>query len=139
MERLKLTRLTDRARSVILFARKSNGERKVDDLTPRSLLIGMCLEGTGVAGRVLARQGIDEQSIRDNIDASPTVTGWSLTHFSKTCKDEATSIGHNFIGTEHLLLALTSPLEQAANRALLACGLSTEELREEILGLLGLE
>ena len=75
MERLKLTRLTDRARSVILFARKSNGERKVDDLTPRSLLIGMCLEGTGVAGRVLARQGIDEQSIRDNIDASPTVTG----------------------------------------------------------------
>ena len=131
-------RLTDRARTVLLLARKTIPSHKVDDLTPASLLIGMCKEGTGVAGRALALHGVDEQSICDNVDASLAVTGWSITHFSKTCQDEATSIGHDYIGTEHLLIALTSPHELAANNALIACGLSPQELREETLRLLGI-
>ena len=129
-------RLTDRARTVLRLARKTIPGQKVNDLTPRSLLIGMCLEGTGVASRVLAHHGVDEQSICDNVDASLAVTGWSITQFSKTCQNEATSIGHDFIGTEHLLIALTSPHELAANNALIACGLSPQKLREETLGLL---
>ena len=60
-----------------------------------------------------------------------------MVHFSKTCQDVAASIGHNYIGTEHLLIAMTSPFESAAKSALTACGINPDDLREEILAILG--
>ena len=133
MERLPAypaDRLTDRTRTVLRLARKANQDKK--DLTPRSLLVGMCQEGSGVAGRILARHNVDATEVFIAIEPSAP-SGWSMVHFSKTCQDVAASIGHNYIGTEHLLIAMTSPFESAAKSALTACGINPDDLREDCL------
>lgn len=129
-------RVTARAGTVLTFARKFHRDGQLSSVTPQSLLIGMCQERAGVAGCILAMHDLDEEAIRNAIEPE-NPTGWSLPHFSNTCLAEATAIGHYYIGTEHLLLGLTAPIELAANRTLSACGLNPSELRHETLALLG--
>jgi ATP-dependent Clp protease ATP-binding subunit ClpC len=103
------------------------------------VLLGL-IRGGGVAGHVLAEAGIDAQSIED-LFAEPEVTPGTadvaLADLATASRQEATWLGHNYPGTEHLLLGLCTLADCQAVRMLLKAGVRPRELCHEVLDILG--
>ena len=113
------------------------------------ILLGILREGEGIAARVLKSKGIDLAAVRNQVEAIigkgqqkvAQVIGY--TPRTKTILelsvDEARSLGQNYIGTEHLLLALIREGEGVAAQILMAMGLNFNSIRQEIIELLDSE
>jgi ATP-dependent Clp protease ATP-binding subunit ClpA len=112
--------------------------------------MGLVLEGRGVAALVLRNLGLDVDRIRSEIQSRipsgerTEVKGGGQLPFTPRAKDalvlsmeESTHLGHHYIGTEHLLLALLRQKDGVAGDVLDALGLERENVRGEILRLLG--
>jgi ATP-dependent Clp protease ATP-binding subunit ClpC len=112
------------------------------------ILLGLVQEGSGVAANVLRNMGIDLKRIRAEIEklvkGSSTMVPMGNLPFTPRAKkvlelslEEASQLGHNYIGTEHLLLGLIKESEGIAARVLTNLGVKLEDVREEVLEFLG--
>lgn len=141
-------RFTERARKVILLAKEEAKRFNHDYIGTEHILLGLIKEGEGVAAAVLQNLGLNLDMIRLEVEklvqpGPSTVTSGDIPFTPKAKKvielamDEAKSLGHNYIGTEHLLLGLIRESEGVAAQVLLNLGLDLSKVRKEIMELLG--
>jgi ATP-dependent Clp protease ATP-binding subunit ClpC len=141
-------RFTERARKVILLAKEEAKRFNHDYIGTEHILLGLVREGEGVAAAVLASFGLTPDKIRIEVEklvqpGPTTVISGDLPFTPKAKKvmelatEEARALGHNYIGTEHLLLGLIREGEGVASQVLMNLGLELERVREEVMNLLG--
>ncbi|HEY2156939.1 MAG TPA: ATP-dependent Clp protease ATP-binding subunit [Isosphaeraceae bacterium] len=141
-------RFTDRARKVMQLANQEAQRFNHEYVGTEHVLLGLVKEGSGVAANVLKNLDVDLRKIRVEVEkivqAGPDmVTMGKLTQTPRAKKvieyaiEEARNLNHNYVGTEHLLLGLLREQEGVAAQVLMNLNLKLEEVREEVLNLLG--
>ena len=141
-------RFTDRARKVMGLANKEAQRFNHEYIGTEHILLGLIKEGSGVAANVLRNLEIDLRKIRLEVEkivqsGPDTVAMGKLPYTPRAKKvielafEEARSLGHNYVGTEHLLLGLLREQEGVAARVLINLGVRLDDVREEVLNLLG--
>src|SRR3989440_2435765 len=141
-------RFTDRARKVMQLANQEAQRFNHEYVGTEHVLLGLIKEGSGVAANVLRNLEVDLRKIRNEIEkivqAGPEmVTMGKLPQTPRAKKvieyaiEEARNLNHNYVGTEHLLLGLLREQEGVAAQVLMNLNLKLEEVREEVLNLLG--
>jgi len=142
-------KFTERARKVMSLARQEAQRLNSEFIGTEHILLGIIQEGGGVAAKVLKNLNVDLKRIRQEIEklitpsTSPTVTLGQLP-FSPRAKrvielagEAASQLGHDVIGTEHLLLGLLKENEGIAAQVLTNLGLKLDEVRDMVLEVLG--
>jgi hypothetical protein len=107
-------RFTPRARNVIVVAQNKAGEARNNEITPDHLVLGLFADPDGLAPKLLAGQGIDAEKVTKAVTLPPGVDDMPvLIPFNGQAKKaleltfrQALRLGHNYVGTEHILLAL---------------------------------
>src|SRR5687768_15093945 len=141
-------RFTDRARKVMALANQEAQRFNHEYIGTEHILLGLVKEGSGVAANVLKNLDVDLRKIRLEVEklvqSSPEVgTPGKLPQTPRAKKvieysiEEARNLNHNYVGTEHLLLGLLREQEGVAAQVLMNLGLRLEDVREEVLNLLG--
>src|SRR6266705_2806630 len=141
-------RFTDRARKVMQLANQEAQRFNHEYIGTEHVLLGLVKEGSGVAANVLKNLDIDLRKIRLEIEkivqsGPDMVTMGKLPQTPRAKKvieysiEEARNLNHNYVGTEHLLLGLLREQEGVAAQVLMNLGLKLEDVREEVLNLLG--
>ena len=126
-------RFTDRAKKVMNLARQEAQRFNHEYLGTEHILLGLVQEGSGVAANVLKNMGIDLNKIRMEVEkivkTGPSMVTMGQLPFTPRAKkvlelsmEEAGNLGHNYIGTEHLLLGLIKENEGIAAQVLLNLG-----------------
>ncbi len=135
---------TDRVKKVMQLAREESVRLGNDYVGTEHLLLGLIREGEGVAITVLKNLNVDLGELSRDIERSITATGSMMTigqmiPFTPRAKkvlevaaQEAANMGHRYIGTEHLLLALMKDNESAAANALATVNVEYAKVKEEI-------
>jgi len=119
-----------------------------DYIGTEHILLGLIQEGSGVASDVLTNLDVDLKKIRQEVEklvshGTTMVTMGQLPFTPRAKKvlelayEEASNLGHNYIGTEHLLLGLIREQEGIAAQVLQNIKVRLEDVREEVLELLG--
>lgn len=141
-------RVTDRARKVIKFSNQEALRFNHECVATEHLLLGLLREGHGVACKVLHDLGLNLKMARDEaeklIQPGPDFammgnrpqTPWTRRVLEHAI-DEARSLNHNYLGTEHLLLGLLREREGTAAKALQNLNLEHHLVRQRILEVLG--
>src|SRR6516165_6779700 len=141
-------RFTDRARKVMALANQEAQRFNHEYIGTEHILLGLVKEGSGVAANVLKNLDIDLRKVRLEVEkivqpGPDRVTQGKLPQAPRAKKvieysiEEARSLNHNYVGTEHLLLGLLREQEGVAAQVLTNLGLKLEDVREEVLKLLG--
>src|ERR1700682_5881054 len=141
-------RFTDRARKVMQLANQEAQRFNHEYIGTEHILLGLVKEGSGVAANVLKNLDIDLRKIRLEVEkivqsGPDMVTMGKLPQTPRAKKvieysiEEARNLNHNYVGTEHLLLGLLREQEGVAAQVLMNLGLKLEDVREEVLNLLG--
>src|SRR5258706_81572 len=110
-------KFTERVRKVMYLAREEAARLQHDYIGTEHLLLGVIREGEGIAATVLNNLGLDLDRIRQEVENMVSASGGTMTigeiPFTPRAKrvlelavEEARSLGHNYVGTEHLLLGL---------------------------------
>ena len=140
-------RFTERAREVVVLAQEEAGILEHDYIGTEHILLGLLREEEGLAARILASLGLKVEPVRaqviaivgsdDGVWASPQIP---FTPRAKKVLElalrEALSLGHNYIGTEHILLGLVRENEGVATRILLDYHAAADLVRNEIIRML---
>lgn len=142
-------RFTERARKVILLGQEEAGRMGSSHVGTEHILLGLVRENEGVAAQVLERMGVSLNKLRGEIEGQivprqePTGAEAKLTPRAKRvlelAADEARRLKHNYIGTEHLLLALVREKDGIAAKVLKKFGMNLEKVREQVIEYLGPE
>jgi len=143
-------RFTERARKVIILAKEEAKRFNHDYIGTEHILLGLIREGEGVAANVLEKMGVSLENIRIEIEKlvqpGPATQIMGDLPFTPRAKkalelaaEEARSLGHNYIGTEHLLLGLIREEEGVASQVLLNLGLDLSTVRNKVMEVLGSE
>jgi ATP-dependent Clp protease ATP-binding subunit ClpC len=141
-------RFTDRARKVMQLANQEAQRFNHEYIGTEHILLGLVKEGSGVAANVLKNLDIDLKKVRLEVEkfvqtGPDMVTIGRLPQTPRAKKvidysiEEARNLNHNYVGTEHLLLGLLREQEGVAAQVLMSLGLKLEDVREEVLNLLG--
>lgn len=135
----KFDRFTKRARRVLVLAQEEAQSLNHNYIGTEHLLLGLVREESGVAARVLKDLGVEPQTLRKTVEEMTgrgerkVVGKIGLTPRTKRvielAVDEARSLGHNYIGTEHLLLGLVREGEGIAVDVLKSLGVELDRLR----------
>ncbi len=143
-----LNRFTQRAQKAILLAQQEAKRLNHDYLGTEHILLGLVALGEGVAAQVLQDLGIDLKKVRREVEKM-VGTGDNIllvgeVPFTPRAKkvlelaiQEAQDMGHNYVGTEHLLLGLIREEEGVAAKVLESLGAGLELVRGQIVNLLG--
>jgi ATP-dependent Clp protease ATP-binding subunit ClpA len=139
-------RFTERARDVVVFAQDEARLLKHNYIGTEHLLLGLLREEEGLAERFLGVQGVTLEDVRRDvkrvIGVGGDVTSGQIPFTPRAKKAlesalrEAQALGHNYIGTEHILLGVEDQDEGVAAQILLDLGLSAELVRSEIFRML---
>jgi ATP-dependent Clp protease ATP-binding subunit ClpC len=140
-ERDRFDKFTERARRVLNLSEKEAVRLNHTYIGPEHLLLGLTRAGDGVAVRVLVRLGVALESVRSNVEfiigqsaySAPGVMRLTLPakRVIELAVDEARTMGHRYVGTEHLLLGLMREGAGIAAGVLQQHGLSLTRLRDE--------
>lgn len=141
-------RFTERAQRVILIAQEEAKRLNHDYVGTEHILLGLIALGEGVAAQVLSNLGVDLRRVRSEIEkivgTGDNVMLLGEIPFTPRAKkvlelavEEAQSMAHNYVGTEHLLLGLIREEEGVAARVLENLGCRLDVVREEVISLLG--
>jgi len=141
-------RFTDRARKVMALANQEAQRFNHEYIGTEHILLGLVKEGSGVGANVLKNLDVDLRKVRLEVEklvksGPDMVTMGKLPQTPRAKKvieyaiEEARSLNHNYVGTEHLLLGLLREHDGVAAQVLMNLGLKLEEVREEVLNLLG--
>ena len=141
-------RFTDRARKVMQLANQEAHRFNHEYIGTEHILLGLVKEGSGVAANVLKNLDVDLRKIRIEVEkivqsGPDMVSPGKLPQTPRAKKvieyamEEARNLNHNYVGTEHLLLGLLREQEGVAAQVLMNLSLKLEDVREEVLNLLG--
>ena len=142
-------RLTDRAKKVMSLANQEAQRLKSEYIGTEHVLLGLVKEGSGVGANVLRNLGADLRNIRTEVEKAAKQAGGHAVNMGKLPQtpkakkvmeyaiEEARNLNHNYIGTEHLLLGLLRERQGKAVQALDALGIKIDQVRDEVLSLLG--
>jgi len=141
-------RFTDRARKVMALANQEAQRFNHEYIGTEHILLGLVKEGSGVGANVLKNLDVDIKKLRLEIEklvksGPDMVTMGKLPQTPKAKKvieyaiEEARALNHNYVGTEHILLGLLRETEGIAAQVLMNLGLKLEDVRQEVLNLLG--
>ena len=138
-------KFTEKAATVLTIAEQLSREYSQSYLGSEHLLYGLLKEKNGIAHRILVANGLQEQALLGKIrELYGGISGGysgKITFTPKTKQMielsfiEAKEMGHNYIGTEHLLLALLSQDDSVAVRILSALKINTEKIKTDIYDL----
>ncbi|HHN45865.1 MAG TPA: ATP-dependent Clp protease ATP-binding subunit, partial [Planctomycetes bacterium] len=141
-------KMTIRAKRAMSMARREAERLHHDYIGPEHVLLGIIKEGTGVAANVLENLNVSLEKVRIEVeklvekgDGMVTMGQKPLTPRAKRvlehAGEEARSLQHNYIGTEHLLLGLLRERDSVAAQVLMNMELNLDLVRSEVLDLLG--
>ena len=141
-------RFTDRARKVMALANQEAQRFNHEYIGTEHILLGLVKEGSGVGANVLKNLDVDLRKVRLEVEklvksGPDMVTMGKLPQTPRAKKvieyaiEEARNLNHNYVGTEHLLLGLLREHEGVAAQVLMNLGLKLDDVREEVLNLLG--
>ncbi len=140
-------RFTDRARRVLVLAQEEAALLGHNYIGTEHILLGLIHEGEGVAAKALESLGVDLGDMRSHIEVIIGPRGSEPSGpppFTPRAKKvlelalrEALQLGHNYIGTEHMLLGLVREGEGVAAQVLVAQGVALAEVRQKVIVLLG--
>ena len=143
-------KFTQRARNAVIHAQEEARQMNHPAIGTEHILLGLLMEGEGIGARALLNLGLDLEKVREAIvqtigknEAGFEQPAGDLPITPRAKKvfnlsfDEARMQGVNYVGTEHLLLALIREEEGIAGQVLIAMGVKLEEVREQVVMLLG--
>lgn len=141
-------RFTERAKKIIFLAREEARRLDHDYLGTEHILLGLIREGEGIGAAALQNLAIDLAQVRAEVEKAVGRGGGTLflgqIPFTPRAKKvlelavtEARNLGHNYIGTEHLLLGLIREAGGVAAQTLTSLGADLGKVREEVSNLLG--
>src|SRR5262250_3160732 len=139
-------RFTDRARRVVVLAQEEARMLNHNYIGTEHILLGLIHEGEGVAAKALESLGISQEAVRRQVEE---IIGQGLQApsgpipFTPRAKKvlelslrEALQLGHNYIGTEHILLGLIREGEGVAAQVLVKLGADLNRVRQQVIQLL---
>ena len=139
-------RFTDRARRVVVLAQEEARLLNHNYIGTEHILLGLIHEGEGVAAKALESLGISLEAVRDQVEEIIGQGGSSPSGhipFTPRAKKvlelslrEALQLGHNYIGTEHILLGLIREGEGVAAQVLTKLGADLSRVRQQVIQLL---
>src|ERR1700710_1507858 len=139
-------RFTERARQVVVLAQEEARTLKHNYIGTEHILLGLLREEEGLAARVLESLDITVERVRSQVvrivGSGEEVTSGQIPFTPRAKKvlelalREALSLGHNYIGTEHILLGLVRENEGVAARILLDFDADSEKIRNEVIRML---
>lgn len=139
-------RLTEKAKEALNYAAEAALEMGQNYVGTEHLLVGLIRESDGVAGKILEANEISDEQVIEKINAligtGEPISGITPEATPRTKRViqnsyvEARRMGHSYVGTEHLLIAVLRESESIAVKILLELGISPQKLYNEILGLL---
>jgi hypothetical protein len=137
-------RFTPRARSVVVASQEEARSARSPEITPGHLTLGLLSQPEGLGARAIAAQGVTPEALRRRIVATlpaPVEEPPALIPFDAAAKKvleltfrQALRLGHNYVGTEHLLLALLE--DEDGSGVLTGLGLDKERVEAEVARLL---
>jgi len=137
------SQFTERAKKVVLLAEQEARRFNHPYVGTEHLLLGMVLDGEGVAARVLDTMGIKLPTVRATVEfiigrgEGPVSGEIGFTPRAKKvielAVDESRCLGHHYIGTEHILLGLVREGEGIAAGVLESLGVNLEKVRQKVL------
>jgi ATP-dependent Clp protease ATP-binding subunit ClpC len=141
-------RFTDRVQRVIIIAQEEAKRLNHDYVGTEHILLGLIALGEGVAAKVLSNLGVDLRRVRTEVEklvgTGDNIMLLGEIPFTPRAKkvlelavEEAQSMGHTYVGTEHLLLGLLREEEGIAARVLENLGVKINDVREEVLNIIG--
>lgn len=139
-------KFTERAQRAIGLAQEEARRLRHNYIGTEHILLGLLSEGEGVAAKALMNLGVEINKLRQNIEAMVGVgkKESELQGITPRTKrvfelsfEEARKLNHNYVGTEHLLLALIREGEGVAAKAILSMGVDINKVYLEVLKLLG--
>lgn len=139
-------RFTELARQVVVLAQDESRLLGHDYLGTEHLLLGLLREEEGIAARVLESFEVDLEEVRaavlESVGRGETAATGQIP-FTPAAKEtlelalrEALALGHNYIGTEHVLLGLLRADQGPATEILRGLGVERDALREHVIGLI---
>ena len=140
-------RFTEKAQKVLFLAQEEARRLGQDYVGTEHLLLGLIREGSGIAAKTLQNMGVDLATVQGEVEKVigrndiPLVGEIGITPRAKKVleltAEEARLLGHNYIGTEHLLLGLVREGEGVAAQVLSRLGVDLEKVRLQVMQLLG--
>lgn len=139
-------RFTERAQKVLALAQEEASRLGHSGVGTEHILLGLVREGEGIAAKALVSLGLSSENIQKEVEkiigrGQGTSGGMAYTPRAKKVIelsiDEARKLGHNYVGTEHILLGLIREGEGVAARVLSNLGVSLNKARQQVLQLLG--
>ncbi len=139
-------KFTDQSRRVLVLGQEEARVRNDDHLGTEHILVGLILEGEGVASKALKSLDVSVEDVRAEIQVivgkgQPTIEG--LIRFTPHAKavlefsmSESKMLGHNDVGTEHIVLGLIRGGEGVAIQVLEKVGVSPSQVRQRVIQLL---
>ncbi len=135
-----MERFTQRARRVLALAHQEAERLRYDTIETEHLLLGLILEENGIARRVLTELGLETRRVQEVVElisgfgpykggkielsaGVQQVIEWAL--------DEAGKMGHHYVGTEHLLLALVQSKDGQSHEVFRKLGVTPEQVRRQ--------
>jgi len=139
-------RFTDRARRVVVLAQEEARLLNHNYIGTEHILLGLIHEGEGVAAKALESLGVSLEAVRNQVEEIIGQGGTSPSGhipFTPRAKKvlelslrEALQLGHNYIGTEHILLGLIREGEGVAAQVLVKLGADLSRVRQQVIQLL---
>lgn len=140
-------RFTERAQKVLFLAQEEAKRLNHNFVGTEHLLLGLVREGEGIAARALQKLGVDLVKVRQEVERmigkgdKPILQSVSYTPRAKKvielAIEEGRNLGHNYVGTEHLLLGLIREGEGIAAKVLGNLGVDLKRARVQVMHLLG--
>ncbi|MDK2836388.1 MAG: ATP-dependent Clp protease ATP-binding subunit ClpC [Thermosediminibacterales bacterium] len=140
-------KFTERAQKVILLAQEEAKRLNHSLVGTEHILLGLIREGGGIAAKVLQNMGLELTKVRNEIEkmlGPGNSMGKDFIGYTPRAKkvlelayDEARRLGHNYIGTEHILLGLIREGEGVAAQVLNNLGVDLEKARNQVIKSLG--
>ena len=140
-------RFTDRARRVVVLAQQEATGLDHDYIGTEHLLLGLLREGEGVAAKALGALGIGLDAVRQKVEeiigrGQETPSGHiPFTPRAKKVLElslrESLQLGHDYIGTEHILLGLIREADGVAAQVLVMLGADLKRVRQQVITLAG--
>jgi ATP-dependent Clp protease ATP-binding subunit ClpC len=139
-------RFDQRARRVVVVAKEEARMHNHDDIGTEHILLGLIHEGEGVAAKALESLGISLDAVRQEVEGiigqgEQAPSGHiPFTPRAKKVLElslrEALQLGHNYIGTEHILLGLIREGDGVAAQVLVKLGADLNQMRQQVIQLL---
>jgi ATP-dependent Clp protease ATP-binding subunit ClpC len=139
-------RFTDRARRVLVLAQEEARLLNHNFIGTEHILLGLIHEGEGVAAKALQQMGVTLEAVREKVEetigpaTSSTASSPPFTPRAKKVLElslrEALQLGHNYIGTEHMLLGLVREGEGVAAQVLQSLGADLQRVRQQVVSMM---